>query len=500
MFKSDIIDKIFLAFFILLSAFILVLSSFYNYLLFHTISEMFSIVVAFGIFTLIWSSRKRVDNPYILIVGISYLFIGALDLLHTISYKGMNIFTDYDFYANQLWIATRYIESISISFVFLSTFKVKLRAELIFLIYFLVTTFVILSIFLWKNFPVCFIKNEGQTPFKIYSEYIVIGILSVSALMFIIFRENFNKKILVFFLLSIAFTIVSELFFTLYISNYSIVNKLGHIFKVASFYFIYRSVIITGVNEPANVIYMSLQKERTKLKKALDALKNSNTELIQYSSVVAHDLKNPLIAINSGIHLLEKKCGELGEEQKEILIETKKRTKRMLKMVDELLSYSKLNNNYRVLEVFDCNKIVCDAVDNLKVRVANTESEIIYENLPKIKCDEIQFISLFQNLIENAMKYRKKDVRPIIHITAEEKKDHFIFSVADNGIGIEPENKNKIFQIFHRVNYDDNEYPGSGIGLAFCKKIVMRHGGDIWVKSELGKGSKFYFTVMKSLS
>lgn len=493
--KSDVIDKLFLGFLILISALILILSSFYNYLLFHTISEMFSIVVAFGIFTLIWSSRKKVDNLYILIVGISYLFIGALDLLHTITYKGMNIITDYDFYANQLWIATRYVESISISFVFLSKFKVKIRAELIFLVYFVVTTLILLSIFYWKIFPICFVEGLGQTSFKIYSEYIVIGILLASGVMFILFRDNFNKKILILFLLSIAFTIVSELFFTLYISNYDLINKLGHIFKIISFYFIYRSVIITGVNEPANVIYISLQKERKKLNNALEALKQSNMELIQFSSVVAHDLKNPLIAINSGINLIEKNWDKNKTIDKNILTETKERSNRMLLMIDDLLSYSKIDKKSKNFGDFNCDDIINEAIDNLKVKIESNKAQIIYKNLPKLRCDKIQLVSLFQNLIENAIKYRKKDIPPIIEISAEERKNNVIFSVKDNGIGIEEEYKNKIFQIFHRINYDENKYPGTGIGLAFCKKIVERHQGKIWVESEYSKGSTFYFTI-----
>ncbi|MBU1564315.1 MAG: hypothetical protein KJ630_01640 [Proteobacteria bacterium] len=138
-----------------------------NYLLFHSLAEVFSIVVAFSIFVIAWNSKKYLRNPYLLFVGIAYLFIAFLDLLHTLSYKGMPIFIDYDYYANQLWIAARYTESLTLllAFIFLRGNKV-LKTNVMFAFFTVSTGFLVASIFYWKIFPECFVDRVGLTPFK----------------------------------------------------------------------------------------------------------------------------------------------------------------------------------------------------------------------------------------------------------------------------------------------------------------------------------------------
>lgn len=145
----------------------LYLTTFVNYLLFHTLVEIFSIVVAFSFFMVTWNSRSFIQNQYLLFVGIAYLFIALLDLLHTLSYKGMPVFTDYDFYANQLWIGARYLESITLvtAFYFLGTDK-TFKPEKLFFSYTIITSVVIASIFYWKIFPICFVEGQGLTAFK----------------------------------------------------------------------------------------------------------------------------------------------------------------------------------------------------------------------------------------------------------------------------------------------------------------------------------------------
>ncbi|MBT5545537.1 MAG: hybrid sensor histidine kinase/response regulator, partial [Desulfobacula sp.] len=153
-------------------------TTFVNYLFFHSIVEIFSIVVACSFFMITWNSKNYIKNQYILFIGIAYLFIALLDLLHTLAYKGMPIFTDYDYYANQLWIGARYLESITLilAFYFMRLDK-NYKPELIFMAYALITTLIVFSIFVWKVFPVCFVDGIGLTPFKKISEYIICTIL-----------------------------------------------------------------------------------------------------------------------------------------------------------------------------------------------------------------------------------------------------------------------------------------------------------------------------------
>lgn len=230
-----------------------------NYLLFHSLVEIFSIVVAFSFFMISWNSRYYIKNQYVQFIGIAYLFIAFLDLMHTLSYKGMPIFTDYDYYANQLWIGARYLESLTLltAFYFLGSEKL-FEPEKIFFIYLLITIVLMLSIFTWKIFPICFIEGQGLTAFKKTSEYIICFILILSMILLYQNRAVFDSRIFNLLLLSILCTIVSELAFTFYISNYGFSNLVGHYFKLFSFYLIYTAIIETAIQNPYNVIFKEL--------------------------------------------------------------------------------------------------------------------------------------------------------------------------------------------------------------------------------------------------
>ena len=233
-----------------------------NYLLFHAIAEIFSICIAFTIYLLTWNSKQFLRNNFLIIMGVAYLFIGFLDLLHTLSYKGMNIFRDYDYYANQLWIATRFLESITIfvSFLLLN-FKKQINTYLIFFVYLITTVIIISSIFYLKVFPICYIDGVGLTQFKIVSEYIISLILLASLGIAYYYRKHFDKLIYKLIFTSIVFTILSELSFTLYTSNYDFLNMMGHYFKIISFYFIYKAIIVKGIKEPNYSIFKELQSQ-----------------------------------------------------------------------------------------------------------------------------------------------------------------------------------------------------------------------------------------------
>lgn len=252
-------------------------SSLYNYLLFHTLAEMFSIVVAFGIFVIGWNSKDYIKNNYLLFLAIAYLFIAFLDLLHTMAYKGMGIFTDYDYYANQLWIATRYLESLSllVAFCFIRP-KMKFHPNAIFTVYLLTTGLIVSSIFYWDIFPVCFIDGQGLTPFKKISEYIISLILLVDIFLLVRMRSYFDPQVHRWLVGSLIFTILSELAFTFYISNYGFSNLVGHYFKVFSFYLVYKALVETGITKPHAVMFRALQDSESKYR----ALVESSSDFI----------------------------------------------------------------------------------------------------------------------------------------------------------------------------------------------------------------------------
>ena len=251
----------------------LYLTSFVNYLLFHTLAEIFSIVVGASLFLIAWNSQKYIQNKYLAFVGIAYLFIAFLDLLHTLAYKGMPIFTDYDYYANQLWIGARYLESLTLvaAFYYLGKEDLPFRPNVIFVGYMVLTALLVSSVFYWKIFPVCFVEGVGLTPFKKISEYIICLILVVGIWLLYRNRAKFEPAIFRLLLLSMICTIVSELAFTYYVSNYGVSNLVGHYFKIFSFYLVYKAIIETGIRSPFELIFKELNATNDSLAGEIEA-------------------------------------------------------------------------------------------------------------------------------------------------------------------------------------------------------------------------------------
>jgi len=254
-------------------------TTFVDYLLFHSLAEFFSIAVAFSFFSIAWNSRRFIENKYLLFIGLAYLFIAFLDVLHTLSYQGMAIFQDYDFYANQLWIAARYMESLTLlaAFYFLGAQR-SFKPETIFAVYAAITLFLIMSIFVWKIFPICFVEGAGLTPFKKISEYIICLILLSCMVLLYRRREHFAPHIHRLLFFSLFCTIVSELAFTFYVSNYGISNLVGHYFKIFSFYAIYKAVIETGIRNPYDLIFKEITSANSLLEKEIQARRLSEKE------------------------------------------------------------------------------------------------------------------------------------------------------------------------------------------------------------------------------
>lgn len=231
-----------------------------------------------------------------------------------------------------------------------------------------------------------------------------------------------------------------------------------------------------------------------KLKQLAEKLSISNKELEQFAYVASHDLQEPLRMVASYIQLLQKRYKKkLDADADEFIDYAVDGVVRMKTLINDLLIYSRVNTQELPLEPVDCNKVIETVKHSLNASIKESGANIISETLPTIYANTLQLTQLFQNLISNAIKF-KRDIPPVVEITSKKTSDEWLFSVSDNGIGIEPEYADKIFIIFQRLhNY--NEYPGTGIGLAICKKIVEKLGGHIWLESEPGKGSTFNFTI-----
>lgn len=240
----------------------------------------------------------------------------------------------------------------------------------------------------------------------------------------------------------------------------------------------------------------SRKKVEAELKKTMEELERSNKELEQFAFVASHDLQEPLRMISIHLQLIKKKMiGKIDESTDQNISFAVEGSQRMHNLIADLLEYSRIATKTNSFLRVELESVLDKVLDNLQIIIKSNNAIITHNKLPEIIGDDVQMGQLFQNLINNALKFRSKE-NPSITITAEEKEEEWLFSVSDNGIGIDAQFKDKIFVIFQRLNLD---YPGTGIGLAICKKIVERHKGDIWVKSEYGDGSVFYFTISKSL-
>ena len=242
----------------------------------------------------------------------------------------------------------------------------------------------------------------------------------------------------------------------------------------------------------------SLQQSHDRLEKTVAVrtakLATSNQDLEHFAYIASHDLRQPLRKIRMCTEYLAEDYGHCFDEQaQKYLGYIFSSTDRMYLLIDDLLTYSRVGRLEQNYIPVDLNTIIQETLDDLSVTIAEKEATIHYHNLPTIKANPREMRQLFQNLLDNALKFTS-DRSPEINIQVTRQENNWLFSIQDNGIGIEPQYSDKIFQMFQRLHHS-SEYEGTGIGLAICQKVVTSHGGTIWVESQLGEGATFYFTL-----
>ncbi|MGO8878424.1 MAG: MASE3 domain-containing protein [Desulfomonilaceae bacterium] len=236
------------------------------------------------------------------------------------------------------------------------------------------------------------------------------------------------------------------------------------------------------------------KKAEEELQRSHDELERSNTELQQFAYVASHDLQEPLRMVSSYMGLIERRYkGQLDADADDFIGYAVDGAKHMRMLINDLLEYSRVGTHGKTFGPVDCETLLSRVLDHLQLSIEDSGATVTHDHLPTVIGDDAQLIRLFQNLIHNSLKF-KNDSPLLIHVSAELYNGNWLFSFHDNGIGIDPQYADRIFVIFQRLHNRD-EYPGTGIGLAICKKIVERHGGRIWVQSEQGKGATFFFTI-----
>jgi len=252
----------------------------HNYNLLHALVDGLSIVIAVCVFMIVWNTRRFLDNDYLLYVGVSFLFFALLDSIHVLGNKDMGVFPAYGNLGPALYIASRYVISISLLVAPLFI-KRKLNTSLMFTVYSLFTALVLLSIFYWKNFPACIVEGVGLTPFKVISDYVICVFLLGAIGLLIVYRGSFDSRVFRIVVSSIILSVATGVAFTLYADPFGITNAVGHFFQIGSFYLVYLAIIETGLTKPQNLLYRKLKRSEEELAENVKQLDHANAGLKQ---------------------------------------------------------------------------------------------------------------------------------------------------------------------------------------------------------------------------
>jgi len=491
----------------------------YAYLLFHSLAEMFGIIIAFAIFIVAWNSRRFHDDSYFLFIGLAYAFIGGLDILHTLAYKGMGVFPGYDAdLSTQLWIIARYIESASLFIAPLLCGR-KLNIRFVFFVYTLVISLLMGSIFSWDIFPRCFIEGVGLTPFKKISEYIIALILTAAVVMLFQKRNQFNESIFRLLAASIILTIGSELAFTLYIDVYGLFNQVGHLLKIVSFYLIYKAIIQTTLTKPYDLLFRKLKQHEESLLKAKEAAESANRAKSAFLATMSHELRTPLNGILGYAQILQD-SPSLNQSLQEGLDIIERNGRNLLTLINDVLDLAKIESGR--IDIIQSNSHLNTFLRDIYevVRPRAEQKGIIFRwqpfdfardrpidwdtgsegpSLPShVRGDARRLRQVLINLLGNAIKFTDRGgvmlkVGLIIGNREKGVPAKIRFQIEDTGIGIAPEHLASIFEPFHQVSDAPHRKEGTGLGLAISRNFIESMGSQLRVKSTPGEGSTFWF-------
>ncbi|MFW5808619.1 MAG: MASE3 domain-containing protein, partial [Spirochaetota bacterium] len=461
-----------------------------HYLLFHSLTEIFSIVIAFSIFLIAWNGRQYLRNNFLLLLGVAYLYIAFLDILHTLGYPGLGVFREYNYYSNQVWIAARILESVSLLLaVSLINRKLKVPFGGVFMLYALVTGGFVYSIFFSDIFPVCYVEGEGQTTFKIVAEYVIIAVLAASLALTVYHRNHMSRDTYVYISWSLVFTMVSELAFTFYVSNYGFSNMVGHYAKILSFYFLYRAIVAKSLLEPYDMIFRELSQRTAELQEA-DRLKTT------LFSIISHDLRSPFVTVSSLVHMLDSDSRIQDDPELSSYVgQVKNSTDSALLLLDNLLSWSrlqmgggKITKNRKPLR-----KLVDDAAKPMKPLYDKKRIQLeidIPEDID-IFADRDAFSIVVRNILSNALKYSFPGERVVIEVQINNGRVTLFFRDFGTGMQIVPDMYNSAFRASERGTANEK---GSGLGLNLIKRYTEANNGSFRIESSPGKGTTVILT------
>jgi signal transduction histidine kinase len=461
-----------------------------NYLLFHSLVEIFTILVAAAIFMLLWNSRSVLENNYLLFLGIGLVYVAFIDMLHTLAYTGMGVFsiTSNPNLTYQLWIAGRFLEGVSLLIApFLLKRKYNVYTALA--AYGGATSILLVSIFVWRNFPSAYL--EGLTPFRRESEIIIILIMLASMAALRWQRRAFAADVWRMLEAAILALSFGELSIELNTDSGSLFSFIGHVSRVVAYYLLYKAVIECGFDRPYRMLYLSIKHSEETLQAQSKELTVRNEELDAFAHTVAHDLQNPLttIALASQVAL---RPDMTDGDRNELLQEIAETSHAMSSIIEELILLAETSSEKAPLETLDMSEIVSVVQQRLARQIKESQAKVrVQKTWPEATGYAPWVEEVWANYLGNALKYGGKP--PVIELGAETQGDGQVrYWVRDHGPGLSDEEQAHLFQPFTRLRTVKG---GHGLGLSIVRRVVEKLGGQVGVKSQPGEGAEFYFTL-----
>ncbi len=482
----------------------LLASIWHSYLLFHSLVEIFSIVIAGGVFMIAWNSREHPDSRALLVLGIGFLFTAIIDIFHTLAYQGMGVFPPGADLATKLWVAARYLQALTfLLFAVSVTWRVRLPYPLLTAGFAVLTVLFLGSILYWNFFPVCFVEGQGVTAFKRVSEYAVSAVFALCLALLIYGRARFDPAAYRRLAWALVFSIASEIFFTLYLRTSGIANLIGHLFRVLAYALVYSTLIAEQVHKRILEI-RQLEQAQSALQEREKALREANATKDKFFSIIAHDMRNPLAGMRTVTELLENRYDQLGDEERRKFCHLlHEGTGQAMDLMQSLLWWARsqagrMQFNPRKLSLYS---LVEDNIGLMR-QAAGQKQINVSSSIPQelqVMVDPEMASTILRNLLSNAVKFTPRGGG--LEVSALEDGAEVRVSVADTGVGMNAEELQKLFRIDEHLSRRGTEQePGNGLGLLVCREFVEKHGGRIWAESRPGEGSTFHFTLPKAVA